>query len=149
MSVAIDSLKEGDVFEPTPWQAITQEQINAFADATDDHQWIHVDQQRCKTDSPFGTTIAHGLLTLSLMPSIFYIQVSIDAQTQTLINYGLDSLRFIESVREGDEIRYHMAVSAISDKATGRLYKFRCEVHIKGRDKPAMAGTMLMMLVSK
>lgn len=147
MTTRIDMLKEGQVLSPSPWIPITQERINNFADATGDHQWIHIDAARCAKESPFKTTIAHGLLTTSLMPSVFYEMVSIDPATQTVINYGMDSLRFIESVRVDDEIRFEVTVSAISEKPTGRLYKFLNEVRIKDRDKPAMVGTFLMLLL--
>ena len=81
------------------WTTITQEQVNRFADATGDHQWIHIDQQRAK-DGPFGATIAHGFLTLSLLPMFFESAVRFE-QTRMAINYGLNRVRFMAPVPVG------------------------------------------------
>lgn len=142
------SLNEGDDLGTSPWLLVDQKRIDQFAEATGDFQWIHVDQARCAKESPFRTTIAHGLLSASLMPAIFYDLISIDSRTQTLLNYGSDGIRFLEPVRVDDQIRYAVKLKEKQQKATGTLYKFDCEVQIQGRDKPAMVGCFLMLLVS-
>lgn len=140
-------LNAGDQLGSTDWCLIDQNQINHFADATGDHQWIHVDAERCATQSPFKSTIAHGLLSTSLMPKVFYELISLDSNKQTLLNYGMDTLRFLEPVRVNDSIRFHVSLYSKESKNTGELYRFDCQVEIKGREKPAMVGRFLMLLV--
>jgi acyl dehydratase len=101
------------------WLEITQERINAFADATSDHQWIHVDVERCRTESPFGTTIAHGFLTLSLLPKFSYETVGIREAFKMTINYGLNKLRFPNPVRCGSRVRARFLLQ----ETAGRVYK--------------------------
>lgn len=149
MSKDLLSLTEGEELGSSAWVQVDQSKIDKFADATGDFQWIHVDQDRCQKESPFGTTIAHGLLSASLMPAIFYDLISLDPTTQTLLNYGSDSIRFLEPVRVDDLIRYNVKLSAKEQKSTGLLFKFDCEVQIKDREKPAMVGRFLMLLVGK
>lgn len=143
------ALKVGDKLAETPWFQVTQQQINEFADATQDHQWIHIDAERCAQESPFKTTIAHGFLSASLMPMMFEQVVSLDPTRNTMLNYGIDSLRFLEPVRVNDHIRYQFKVADIEQKATGRLFKFAVQVDIKERDKPALVGTFLTLLIEK
>lgn len=147
MAKSLTQLQAGEQLGTTEWIEIGQKKINDFADATGDQQWIHVDQNRCKAQSPFGTTIAHGLLSTSLMPNVFYQLISLDPTKQTLLNYGMDTLRFLEPVRVNDSIRYHVSVDSIQQKSTGTLYRFECSVEIKNRDKPAMVAKFLMLLV--
>lgn len=143
------ALKVGDTLTETPWFQVTQQQINEFADATQDHQWIHIDVERCAQESPFKTTIAHGFLSASLMPMMFEQVVSLDPTRNTMLNYGIDSLRFLEPVRVNDHIRYQFKVADIEQKASGRLFKFAVQVDIKERDKPALVGTFLTLLIDK
>lgn len=143
----ITQMQVGDSLSGEEFHQIDQAQIQQFADATGDHQWIHLDSERCKTQSPFKTTIAHGFLTLSLMPKMFAECVSVDAQKTTMINYGMDSLRFIEAVRVNDEIKYAFTLVDIESKDLGKLYKFEGKVTIKGRDKPALIGTFLSLVI--
>ncbi len=149
MSKDLLSLKEGDDLGNSAWINVDQTKINKFAEATGDFQWIHVDEERCQKESPFGTTIAHGLLSASLMPAVFYDLISLDPTSQTLLNYGSDSIRFLEPVRVNDLIRYKVKLSVKEQKASGTLFKFDCEVEIKDREKPAMVGRFLMLLVGK
>lgn len=144
---SLTQLNPGDNLGPTDWNIITQNQINLFADATGDHQWIHVDEDKCSSQSPFGTTIAHGLLSTALMPEVFYELIALESNTQTLLNYGIDSLRFLEPVQVNDSIRYHVTLHSKESKSTGDLYRFDCQVEIKNKDKPAMVGRFLMLLV--
>lgn len=142
-------LKVGDELPQTQWFKITQQKINEFAVATGDHQWIHIDQERCAKESPFKTTIAHGFLSASLMPMMFEQVISVDPMKFTMLNYGIDSLRFLEPVRVNDEIRYQLKVADIEDKAMGKLYKVAAKVEIQGREKPALVGTFLTLLIAK
>jgi acyl dehydratase len=139
----------GDNLPETRWFKITQQQINEFAVATGDHQWIHIDKERCAKESPFKTTIAHGFLSASLMPMMFEQIVTVDPTRNTMINYGIDSLRFLEPVRVDDYIKYQFTVADIEQKPMGRLFKVTAQVNIKNRDKPALVGTFLTLLIGK
>ncbi|GAA0853010.1 MaoC family dehydratase [Aliiglaciecola litoralis] len=147
MAKLLYQLNDGDVLGTTQWFNIDQQRINDFADATGDKQWIHIDVERCEKSSPFGSTIAHGLLSTSLMPDMFYQLIQLDSDQQTLLNYGMDSIRFLEPVRVNDSIRYHVTLDSKQQKNSGLLFRFNCEVEIKNRDKPAMVGQFLMLLV--
>ena len=129
------------------WLSISQADINLFADATNDHQWIHVDQQRCKKESPFGTTIAHGYLTVTLMPNSLYQSIEPDPINKSLLNYGVDKIRFVEPVRVDDRIRFISTLIKIEQKTSGMLFYFETIAEIEGRDKPAMKGVFLTLLV--
>jgi acyl dehydratase len=129
------------------WISISQADINLFADATNDHQWIHVDQQRCKKESPFGTTIAHGYLTVTLMPNSLYQSIEPDPVNKSLLNYGVDKIRFVEPVRVDDRVRFISTLIKIEQKASGMLFYFETIAEIEGRDKPAMKGVFLTLLV--
>ena len=140
-------LDVGEQLEPSDWMKIDQARINLFAEATGDHQWIHLDVERCQKESPFKTTIAHGYLSVTLMPEAFYSMVQLDSSTQTVLNYGVDKIRFLEPVRVEDEIRFISTLARKETKAMGTLFSFDTQVDIKGRDKPALVGTFLMMLL--
>jgi acyl dehydratase len=129
------------------WISISQADINLFADATNDHQWIHVDQQRCKKESPFGTTIAHGYLTVTLMPNSLYQSIEPDLVNKSLLNYGVDKIRFVEPVRVDDRVRFISTLIKTEQKASGMLFYFETIAEIEGRDKPAMKGVFLTLLV--
>lgn len=144
----IDQLSIGVRLENKQFFAITQEQINQFAEATGDHQWIHLDAERCAKFSPYKSTIAHGFLTVSLMPKMFAECLEVDESKTTMINYGMDQLRFIEAVRVNDEIKYSFTLESIDKKPHGDLYKFSGQVLIKGREKPALIGTFLSLVLS-
>lgn len=147
MSKNLNELVSGEALPDSKWITVDQSMIDQFADATRDHQWIHVDPKKCQAQSPFGTTIAHGLLSTSLMPSVFYGLIELDSTSQTLLNYGIDSLRFLEPVRVNDRIRYRNVLHSVEQKPTGSLYRFDCQVEIENREKPAMVGRFLMLLV--
>ncbi|GAA4055544.1 MaoC family dehydratase [Actinomadura miaoliensis] len=118
------------------WLEITQERVNTFADATDDHQWIHVDAEKAK-DGPFGGTIAHGYLTLSLVIPLFNALLDIQG-TAMSINYGLEKVRFPSPVRVGSRVRLGAKVASVEDVA-GNGVQMLCDftVEIDGSDKPA------------
>ena len=109
MKCLID-LKIGDTLSQAQWITVTQPMINQFADATGDHQWIHLDSVRCKNESPFKTTIAHGFLTASLMPKAFAEVIEDSPRIASTINYGIDKLRFLEPVRCNDGVKFQFTV---------------------------------------
>lgn len=141
------SLVEGSELGTSEWILIDQQKINEFAQATDDHQWIHVDEKRCAKESPFKSTIAHGFLSATLMPSVFYPMLEMPPGNHSLLNYGVDNIRFLEAVRVNDRIRYQIKLASREAKATGYLFRFSCTVEIENREKPAMVGTFLTLLV--
>lgn len=143
----ITELTVGSSHENPDFHCVTQKQIQQFADSTGDHQWIHLDEAKCKELSPYKTTIAHGFLTLSLMPKMFAQSVHVNPATTTMINYGMDSLRFIEAVRVNDRIKYMFTLVNIENKDTGDLYKFEAKVIIEGRAKPALVGSFLSLVI--
>ncbi|MBT1449434.1 MaoC family dehydratase N-terminal domain-containing protein [Glaciecola sp. XM2] len=143
----ISLLSVNDALACEGWYQVTQEKVDAFAKVTEDFQWIHIDQARCEKESPFKTTIAHGFLTAALMPKMFAQCVSVDPQKNTMLNYGIDKLRYLEPVRVNDEIKFSFVLSSIERKPMGSLYRFSTQVDIKGRDKPALVGEFLMLLL--
>jgi acyl dehydratase len=128
----------------TDWRQMEQERVNQFADATDDHQYIHVDPERAK-GSPFGGTVAHGFLTLSLLAPICgqLVQVS-DAKTG--VNYGLDRVRFPAPLPVGAEWRGGAEVMEVSDVPGGKQMKLKVTVEVRGSDKPALVAESLVRL---
>jgi acyl dehydratase len=130
------------------WLTVDQDRINQFADCTGDHQWIHVDVERAKRESPFGTTIAHGYLTLSLLPSLQQSAGVKMTGVKAAINYGLDRARFIAPVPAGARIRDHITLTSVEDKGGGRvLLTTRHTVEIEGEEKPAMIADTLAMFL--
>lgn len=129
------------------WISISQADIDMFANATNDHQWIHVDPQRCEKESPFVATIAHGYFTVTLMPNSLYQSIQPDPVYQSLLNYGVDNIRFIEPVRVNDRIRFVSTLLKTKQKSSGKLFYFETTAEIEGRNKPAMKGVFLTLLV--
>ena len=146
MTKKLLELTLGEQLPVGDWVSISQADINLFAEATNDHQWIHVDQQKCKKESPFGTTIAHGYLTVTLMPHSLYQSIEPDPINKSLLNYGVDRIRFVEPVRADDRIRFISTLIKIEQKASGMLFHFETIAEIEGRDKPAMKGVFLTLL---
>ncbi|MFT5840779.1 MAG: acyl dehydratase [Flavobacteriales bacterium] len=147
MTKKLLALTLGEQLPVGDWVNISQTDIDMFAKATNDHQWIHIDPKRCEKESPFGTTIAHGYLTVTLMPNSLYQSIQPDPQHQSLLNYGVDKIRFIEAVRVNDKIRFISTLIKIEQKSTGKLFHFETTAEIEGRDKPAMKGVFLTLLV--
>ena len=147
MTKRLLALTLGEQLPVGDWISISQADIDMFAKATNDHQWIHVDPQRCEKESPFGTTIAHGYLTVTLMPNSLYQSIEPDPKYQSLLNYGVDKIRFIEPVRVDDQIRFVSTLIKTEQKDSGMLFFFETIAEIKGRDKPAMKGVFLTLLV--
>lgn len=126
------------------WHTVTQEHVNQFADATGDHQWIHIDPEMAK-QGPFGGTIAHGYLSLSLLPMLL-AQVMSVSDAKMGINYGTDKVRFINPVPVGARVRAKARLIEGNRKGDGVLYKVGVELEIEGNDKPAMVGEVLYMV---
>lgn len=125
----------GQPLGETEWLTVTQERINTFADATDDHQWIHVDAVKAK-DGPFGATIAHGYLTLSLAAR--FMPQLIDVKMKMGVNYGLDKVRFPSPVKVGQRIRGSGMIVALEPTKDGAVQStLRLTVEIEGSAKPA------------
>jgi len=123
------------------WHTIDQEQINRFADATGDHQWIHLDIERAK-QGPFGTTIAHGYLTLSLVP-IFVFQILKVEGAKLVVNYGLNKARFPAPVPAGSRVRMGGEIAAVEAVAGGLQVTLSCTFEIEGQPKPACVAEIL------
>ena len=132
------------------WMTIDQERINDFADFTGDHQWIHVDVERAKRESLFGTTIAHGYLTLSLAAALSMGLGIIPAGVSQVLNYGLDKVRFLAPVKSGSRVRDRVVLLAAEPQGKGRLLlKFRNTIEIEGETKPALIADALSLLVTE
>jgi acyl dehydratase len=128
----------------SPWHQITQEQINNFANATLDHQWIHVDVERAKKESPFKTTIAHGYLTLSLIP-YFWKQIAEVQNLKMEVNYGIAQLKFGQAVLVNDEIRCRVSLKSIINlRGTTKATLF-IQLEIKDQPKHAFTGDALFL----
>src|SRR5215831_20093578 len=131
------------------WLTVDQERINQFADCTGDHQWIHVDVERARRESPFGGTVAHGYLTLSLLPAMQFSVGTLPEGVKAALNYGADKIRFITPVKAGARIRDRITLVGVEDKGGGRLLMTtRHTVEIEGEEKPAMVADTLAMLIS-
>ncbi|MQA08149.1 MAG: dehydratase [Pseudonocardiaceae bacterium] len=144
VAVGIDGLKElvGEDLGYTDWMEITQDRVNQFADATGDHQWIHVDPERAK-DGPFGGTIAHGYLTLSLTP-VFMPQL-IEIQGFSMgINYGCDRVRFPSPVPVGSKLRCGAVIDEVTDIKGGVQMRVTLTFEAEGQDKPACVATIVL-----
>jgi|TARA_R110000868_G_scaffold218931_2_gene469746 acyl dehydratase len=146
MTKKLLELTVGEQLNVGQWLRISQSDIDLFAQATNDHQWIHVDPKRCEKESPFGTTIAHGYLTVTLMPNSLYESIEPDPVYKSLLNYGVDKIRFIEPVRVNDKIRFISTLIKTEQKASGKLFYFETTAEIDGRSKPAMKGVFLTLL---
>lgn len=130
------------------WVTVDQQRIDDFAACTGDNQWIHVDVERAQRESPFGSTIAHGYLTLSLLPIMQYSVGTLPEGVKAALNYGADRVRFITPVKAGSRIRDHITLVAADDKGGGRvLVTSRHTVEIEGEDKPALVADTLALLL--
>jgi acyl dehydratase len=131
------------------WVIVDQARIDAFAQCTGDRQWIHVDVERAVRESPFGGTIAHGYLTLSLLASLAMGVGLIPADASAGLNYGLDKVRFIAPVRAGARVRSRIVLLEVERKGKGRvILKTSNELQVEGEDKPALMAETLALLVT-
>ena len=136
---------EGHDLGATAWQTVDQNRIDAFAAATGDHQWIHVDPERAKRDSPFGTTIAHGYLTLSLIPSLLPDLVEVEGCSQ-IVNSGIEGLRLREPVPSGSRIRLSATIKSVRQiKGGSARVSLSIRVEIEEAKKPACTGEIVFV----
>jgi acyl dehydratase len=126
------------------WHTVDQRHIDLFADATGDHQWIHVDHDAA-AKGPFGTTIAHGYLSLSMVVMLLAEVLRVEGARMG-INYGIDKVRFTSPVPSGSEVRLHAKLLSGEPRGEGVLYKVGVQVEIKGAEKPALVGELLYLV---
>ena len=137
----------GRELEPSSWLEITQERVNQFADATNDHQFIHVDPEKA-AQTPFGGPIAHGFLSLSLLSFLSEQNLVVPENLAIAINYGSDKIRYLMPVRVGKRIRSRQKVLEVEEKKPGQwLMKTAVTVEIEGEETPALIAEILTMLV--
>ena len=125
------------------WHDITQEQVNIFADATGDHQWIHVDPERA-AEGPFGGTVAHGYLTLAMLPMLLSEVVSVSDAVMG-VNYGTEKVRFTSPVPVGSRVRAHAKLIKTQRRGPSVIWNVGVEVEIEGKEKPALVGEVVYM----
>ena len=136
----------GEEIGTSEWVEITQDRVNQFADATGDHQWIHVDVEKAK-QGPFGGTIAHGYLTLSLVPWLGSQVFSLDTPGAKL-NYGVNKVRFPNPVRVGSRVRAQVTVGEVVDIPAGKQLTLKYVIEIEDQDKPACVAETVVLLLS-
>jgi acyl dehydratase len=136
----------GQQIGTSDWLEIDQERVDRFADATGDHQWIHVDVDRAK-DGPFGGTIAHGYLTLSLVPCLGSQVFSLETPGAKL-NYGVNKVRFPHPVLVGSRVRASVTVNAVADIPAGKQATIGYTIEIEGQEKPACVAETVVLLLS-
>ena len=125
------------------WFVVTQDRIDAFADATGDHQWIHVDTERARAETPFGATIAHGFLTLSLLSALMRDAVTVNGPSMTL-NYGLNRVRFVSPVPSGSRVRARIVLGRTEDIGDSIQATWSVTVEREGGDKPAVVADWIV-----
>ena len=131
------------------WVVVDQRRIDEFADCTGDRQWIHVDVERARRESPFGGTIAHGYLTLSLVGPLCMEAGAVPADAKAALNYGLDKVRFMAPVKAGARVRNRVVLLGVEPREGGRvLLKLQNTVEIDGEAKPALVAESLALLVT-
>jgi acyl dehydratase len=126
-----------------PWHTVDQERVNLFADATDDHQWIHVDQAAAAA-GPFRGTVAHGYLTVALLPALLAELLTV-SDSVLLVNYGIEKIRFPAPVPVGSRIRLHAAIRSTERRGDAVVYAVGVSVEVEGDEKPALVGDVLYM----
>lgn len=142
--------KVGQELGVTSWETLDQGRIQAFADCTGDQQWIHTDVARARKESPFGGPVAHGMLTLSLLPKWLFELPAAPADAGAILNYGFDKVRFLAPVKSGARVRARIKLLAAMPKEKGRvLLTQEYTVEIENEPKPALIAELLVMLVPK
>jgi acyl dehydratase len=148
--ISVDELKEkiGADIGVSNWHIVTQEMIDRFAEVTHDHQFIHVDPVRAKKETPFGGTIAHGFLTLSLL-SLVGSEVMPPIKGRAMgINYGFDKIRFISPVKAGGKVRGRFKLKEVNERAAKEvMFRYEVAIEIEGVEKPALVAEWLTMAV--
>jgi acyl dehydratase len=145
-TLTLQELREARDYDlgASDWVTIEQDAVNSFADATNDHNWIHVDQERA-ADGPFGRTIGHGYLSLSLIPGLLYTMMKV-TDARMGLNYGIERVRFTSPVPVGSRVRLKARIVSSEPKNEGVLYRLAVEIEIEGADKPAMVGEVLYLI---
>ena len=142
---SLDALKElvGQEVGVSDWLTLAQERIQQFADATLDHQWIHVDVERAQRESPFGAPIAHGFLTLSLLPHLMHQAMEMQERLRMGVNYGLNRVRFVSPVRSGTKVRARFVLQSIKDvQPNGVEAVYGATVEAENSEKPCCVGNL-------
>ena len=134
----------GQVLGTSTYMTVTQEQINKFADATFDHQWIHVDEERARREGKFGSTIAHGYLTLSLLPYMWDEIIQVE-NISMLVNYGVDEFRFNQPVLVNSRIRTRVVLKSVTNLRGITKIQLNVYMEIEGNKKPAFEGIMTFL----
>ncbi|BBZ46428.1 MaoC family dehydratase [Mycobacterium parmense] len=146
-SVADLAAAKGESLGRSDWVTVTQEDVNLFADATGDHQWIHVDPEKAAT-GPFGTTIAHGFMTLALLPRLQHEIYTVKG-IKLAINYGLNKVRFPAPVPVGSRVRAELTLAGVEDLGNGAVQAtMATTVEIEGAPKPACVAESIVRFVS-
>ncbi len=143
---SFDQLRQmvGQEVGVSEWVEVSQERVNAFADATDDQQWIHVDPERANVDSPYRSTVAHGFLTLSLLSSFWRQAVKMPAGSEMNINYGLNRVRFPAPVPAGSRIRAHFTPQSVRDFDGGVQITWKVDVEVEDTTKPCLVAEWIV-----
>lgn len=147
----LEQMKErvGTEIGKSDWIEITQEQVNQFADCTGDHQWIHVDQEKAAA-GPFGTTIGHGFLTISMIPKFSENHSLVPEGTMMAINYGMNKVRLLNPVPVGSKIRDNIVMGEVVEKGGGRILATTVHtIEIEGQEKPACVAETLTMFFTQ
>jgi acyl dehydratase len=144
MTITLEELKRlvGQELAVTEWLEVSQERINLYADATDDHQWIHVDPERARRESPYGATIAHGFLTLSLLPKIVSDAIQL-SDLRMAVNYGSNRVRFPAAVRAGSRIRARIVLQSVRDVEGATDATYAVTIENEGSEKPCCVAEWL------
>jgi acyl dehydratase len=149
MTVADLARHIGEEIGISSWILLDQNRINEFAHCTGDHQWIHVDAERAAREGPFGGTIAHGFLTLSLLAPTGFEVLLARITPKSVVNYGLDKVRFVAPVRSGKRVRNRIRISSVEEKGTGRfLVTTENTIEIEGETRPALTASALAMFMA-
>jgi acyl dehydratase len=148
--VVLDSLESlrqfvGKEIAVSDWMAITPERIRQFAEATEDRQWIHVDEERARRESPYGATIAHGFLTLSLLGYLLKQTITLPRDLRWTVNYGLNRVRFPAPVRAGARIRARVALVALKKLPDCTEAVFGMTVEVEGSEKPCCVAEWILL----
>ena len=134
----------------SPWLEVTQAMIDQFADATNDHQFIHINAERAKAETPFGGTIAHGFLTLSLLTQFASKCVPRAEETKMAINYGFEKIRFLVPVSSGANLRAHFKLLEMNERIQGEyLSRYGVSVEMENVEKPALVAEWLSLTITK
>jgi acyl dehydratase len=146
---SVDNVIElvGQELGVSSWRSVDQPLITAFAELTGDRQWIHVDEERARRETPYGTTIAHGLLILSMLPSMRAEVNLIPEDVDRVLNYGYDRIRFLAPVKAGARVRTHAVLTEVRPKANTVLVTTRNTVEIEGEKRHALVADALTLLV--